>query len=91
MVCDGVNSATDSDASESVASDPPDATALLRTDDWGDEEVVVDGAVTDDESLADDSEPDSKGWAHAMPGAVASATPTPRAKASAPTRPICQA
>jgi hypothetical protein len=52
---------------------------VLPVDDWA---PVDDGA---DESVADESE--SFGWAHASPGLLATATPTPNATANPPTRP----
>ena len=48
--------------------------------------VVDEDLLVDEESVAEDDEPD--GWAYAIPGVFAMATPTPRVTASAPTRPM---
>jgi hypothetical protein len=45
-------------------------------------------AAADDPSVDEDAEPESDGSANAMPGVLATAIPTPRATANAPTRPM---
>jgi hypothetical protein len=45
-------------------------------------------AAADDPSVDEDVEPESDGCAYAMPGVLATAIPTPRATANAPTRPM---
>jgi hypothetical protein len=86
-----------SDADEAVSSDAPFAAASVPVVDvFGDEGVDGDLDVEDEspadageESLGGDDESD--GSAYAMPGVVATATPTPSVTANAPTRPMCLA
>ena len=74
-----------------------DEDVVVEADLLVDEDVVVDAesrvdedVVVDAESRVDeDAEPESDGSAYAMPGVVATAIPTPRATANAPTRPMC--
>ena len=56
-------------------------------DDWEDPAVLDDGDEESDESADELDEPGSVGSAHATPGVVATATPTPKATAKPPTRP----
>ena len=75
---------------ESTPTDPPGATASPPV---VDEDELVDDVegedfVDDDEWPVDgDAEPERFGSAYAIPGVDATAIPTPRATASAPTRP----
>jgi len=82
----------DTEAASAPIDDPAPVDSAPPDDAEADDPVPDDGAPPAEESpAADDDEPESAGWAKAIPGVLATAAPTPNATANAPTRPICLA